>query len=112
LRTLLAAAIRAPSPHNVQPWRVHILGPDQAELQIEEHRTLPAEDVEGSFIILTMGMFLETLRIVAAHHGLALDARAGPRPRRLHRRLASRTEAQIPFARLPSASRAKRCSSF
>jgi hypothetical protein len=100
-RTLLAAAIRAPSPHNVQPWRIHVLGPDQAELRIEKHRTLPAEDVEGSFIILTMGMFIETLRIVAAHHGLALDATpVADLGDYTVARLASRTEAQIPFARL------------
>ena len=71
--TLLAHALLAPSPHNVQPWRVRILDDTNAELWIEKRRTLPKEDVTGSFIILTMGIFIETLRIVASHHGLALE---------------------------------------
>jgi len=100
-RELLATAIRAPSPHNVQPWRVHVTSPTEAELRLEMHRTLPAEDVEGSFIILTMGLFVETLRIAAAARGLALDdqplADLGDFTAA---RLATRTEAQIPFARL------------
>lgn len=100
-RALLAAAIRAPSPHNVQPWRLHVRSPAEAELRIEMRRTLPNEDVEGSFIILTMGLFVETLRIVAAHRGLAVDdeplADLGEYSAS---RLATRTESVIPFARL------------
>src|SRR5690349_13448155 len=72
-RALLETAIQSPSPHNVQPWRVRIAGDHAAELWIEKRRTLPKEDVTGSFIILTMGMFLETLEIAAAHRGLAVD---------------------------------------
>ncbi len=72
-RELLHHACLAPSPHNVQPWRIRILGPTDAELWIEQSRTLPHEDVTGSFIILTMGLFLETLRIVAAHRGWLVD---------------------------------------
>ena len=53
--TLLETAIHAPSPHNVQPWRVRILSEDRADLLIEKRRTLPKEDTTGSFIILTMG---------------------------------------------------------
>lgn len=70
---LLDVARTAPSPHNVQPWRIRVVSDVEAELWIEKRRTLPQEDVTGSFIILTMGMFVETLRIVAAHHGFALD---------------------------------------
>lgn len=64
-RTLLETAIHAPSPHNVQPWRVKILDETNAELYIDSHRTLPKEDVTGSFIISTMGMFIEALDILA-----------------------------------------------
>lgn len=82
-RTLLETAIHAPSPHNVQPWRLRILSdapspssiqaPLQAELLIEKHRTLPKEDPTGSFIILTMGLFIEALQILAANSLLSLE---------------------------------------
>lgn len=71
--TLLATAIHAPSPHNVQPWRVRILSDNHAELLIEKRRTLPKEDPTGSFIILTMGLFIEALSILAANRALQLE---------------------------------------
>jgi hypothetical protein len=71
--SLLANAIHAPSPHNVQPWRVRILSYNEAELLIDSARTLPREDPTGSFIILTMGLFIEALRLLAAHEGLQLE---------------------------------------
>jgi hypothetical protein len=67
--------VRCPSPHNVQPWRLRVHDESHAELLIERARTLPDEDVEGSFIVLTMGMFVEHLDLVAAHAGRRLDAR-------------------------------------
>jgi phenylacetate-CoA ligase len=51
--SLLETAIHAPSPHNVQPWRVRVLNDTEADLFIDSHRTLPKEDPTGSFIILT-----------------------------------------------------------
>ncbi|HEY6805260.1 MAG TPA: hypothetical protein VI306_16915 [Pyrinomonadaceae bacterium] len=69
---LLTTAVRAPSPHNVQPWRLRIVSDDEADLFIDSSRTLPKEDPTGSFIILTMGMFLEALRLLAANNGFAL----------------------------------------
>jgi hypothetical protein len=71
--TLLETAIHAPSPHNVQPWRLRITSDETADLLIERHRTLPKEDPTGSFIILTMGLFIETLTILAANRSLKLD---------------------------------------
>jgi hypothetical protein len=71
-KTLLETAIHAPSPHNVQPWRVRILSDDRADLLIEKRRTLPKEDPTGSFIILTMGLFIEALRILAANKAFQL----------------------------------------
>lgn len=70
--SLLEIAIHSPSPHNVQPWRVRILNDREADLFIDSTRTLPKEDLTGSFIILTMGMFIEALRLLAAHNGFAL----------------------------------------
>ena len=65
--SLLESAIHSPSPHNVQPWRVRILNEYEADLFIDSDRTLPKEDPTGSFIILTMGLFIEALRLLAAH---------------------------------------------
>ncbi len=72
-RTLLETAIHAPSPHNVQPWRVRIKSDTEAQLFIEKRRTLPKEDVTGSFIILTMGLFIEALSILAANRAYKLS---------------------------------------
>lgn len=70
---ILEIAIHTPSPHNVQPWRVKITSDRAAELYIDSRRTLPKEDVTGSFIILTMGMFIEALKILAAPKGFHLS---------------------------------------
>lgn len=71
--TLLESAIHSPSPHNVQPWRVRVLNGFEADLFIDSQRTLPKEDTTGSFIILTMGMFIEALRLLAATLGFRLE---------------------------------------
>jgi hypothetical protein len=52
---------------------VRILNGTQADLFIDSHRTLPKEDPTGSFIILTMGMFIEALRLLAAQKGFRLE---------------------------------------
>jgi len=100
-RALLETATLAPSPHNVQPWRLRVRDATCAELLIERARTLPDEDVEGSFIVLTMGLFVESLRIVAAHEGLGLeDALLLPFESFRADALRRRTEALVPFAEL------------
>ena len=71
--SLLATAIHSPSPHNVQPWRVRLISDSEADLLIDSARTLPKEDTTGSFIILTMGLFIEALSVVASHKGLQLE---------------------------------------
>ncbi len=70
---IIATAIHSPSPHNVQPWLVKILSETEAELYIDSKRTLPKEDITGSFIILTMGIFLEALNILAKPKGFSLE---------------------------------------
>lgn len=72
-KQLLETAIYTPSPHNVQPWRLRILSDEHADLLIEKRRTLPKEDPTGSFIILSMGLFIEALTIVAGNHSFKLD---------------------------------------
>lgn len=72
-RKILETALSTPSPHNVQPWRVRLIDDWNAELLIDSTRTLPKEDVTGSFIILAMGMFIESISILAAQNNFQLD---------------------------------------
>ena len=70
---ILEYAIQAPSPHNVQPWKVRIRDDSEADLFIDSTRTLPKEDLTGSFIILTMGMFIESIGILAKPLGYRIS---------------------------------------
>ena len=99
--TLLETAIHAPSPHNVQPWRVRVNSDREADLFIDKERTLPKEDVTGSFIILTMEMFIEALGLLAAHRGMRLEHSLHHDPSRYTpEAIAATRETMLPFARL------------
>lgn len=69
---IIQTALRTPSPHNTQPWRLRITGDRHATLFMEAARTLPDEDTTGQFLRCAMGMFLESLRIVSANAGFTL----------------------------------------
>lgn len=100
-KTLLETAIHTPSPHNVQPWRLHIVSDDSAELLIEKRRTLPKEDLTGSFIILTMGLFIEALTILAANRSLKLTYELySPLSQYTPQHIAEAAVELLPFARL------------
>lgn len=100
-KALLETAIRAPSPHNVQPWKVRLLSDREADLLIDRDRTLPKEDLSGSFIILTMGMFIEALSIAAANRGMRLEHSLHQDPSRFTTEaIAATADALLPFARL------------
>jgi nitroreductase len=71
--TLLETAMQTPSPHNVQPWRIRLVSEREAELYIDRNRTLPKEDVTGSFILSAMGMFIEAIALLAAPRGFNLE---------------------------------------
>jgi len=74
-REILSLARHAPSPHNVQPWRIQLLSTREAELFIDGGRTLPKEDFTGSFLISAMGMLLEAIDLLAAPHRMRLEYR-------------------------------------
>lgn len=100
-KQLLETAVYAPSPHNVQPWRMRILSDYTAELLIEKRRTLPKEDTTGSFIIMTMGLFIEALSIVAANSSLKLEFQLSQPASRFTAREIEQTAAELlPFATL------------
>jgi nitroreductase len=72
-RDLLALARWAPSPHNVQSWQLRPLADDRAELLVDERRTLPVEDPLGRFVVVGLGVFVETLAVAAHAQGYELD---------------------------------------
>ena len=99
--TLLEAASHSPSPHNVQPWRVQLVSDLEADLFIDSQRTLPKEDITGSFIILTMGMFIEALRLLAAAEGYRLEHTEYHEPSWFAREILKNHEPTVfPFARM------------
>ncbi len=100
-KKLLETARYAPSPHNVQPWRLRILSDETAELLIEKRRTLPKEDPTGSFIILSMGLFIEALTIVARNSARKLDfSLSQPASRFTPDHIAKTQTELLPFAKL------------
>lgn len=100
-RTLLETARYAPSPHNVQPWRLRILSDDTADLLIEKRRTLPKEDPTGSFIILSMGLFIEALSVVAEISSFKLTFQLHKSPSDFTPEHIAKAEGELlPFARL------------
>jgi hypothetical protein len=100
-KELLETAVYAPSPHNVQPWRLRILSEETSDLLIEKRRTLPKEDPTGSFIILSMGLFIEALTILARNLSLKLDFHLYQPASAFTPDQIARTETELlPFARL------------
>jgi nitroreductase len=71
--SILEVARHAPSPYNAQPWRLRVLDDATAEVYVERARTLPEEELTGRYLALSMGLFVESLRLVAAQRGLRLD---------------------------------------
>jgi hypothetical protein len=68
---ILSAALRAPSAHNAQPWRIR-LGVGRYELHYDHHDYLPA-DADDRDAYLCMGAFCETLALAAAREGMLAD---------------------------------------
>lgn len=100
-REILSVARHAPSPHNVQPWRVRIHSATEAELFIDGMRTLPKEDYTGSFLLSAMGMFLEAIELLAAARGLGLEFELHRSSAWFAEKVRADTVAEmIPFARL------------
>jgi hypothetical protein len=70
-RRVLVAALRAPSAHNAQPWRIRMSG-QRYELHYDHHDYLPA-DPDDRDAYLCMGAFCETLALAATREGLRAD---------------------------------------
>ena len=63
-----------PSPHNIQPWRLHLLSATEAELYADPHRLLPVTDPTSAFTIAGLGMFVEYLSVAMQSRGYEITA--------------------------------------
>jgi len=85
---VLSYAILCPNPHNKQPWRVHLTGPNSLDLYVDADRLLPETDPFHRQIHIGQGTFLETLSIAAT--GLGHEAQISYFPQGMY----SNTELQ------------------
>lgn len=70
---VLAYAILAPNPHNMQPWRMRLDGENSFTLFCDSNRLLPQTDPPNRQITIGFGCFLELARMAAAEKGYGLD---------------------------------------
>ena len=70
---ILQTASRAPSSHNIQPWRVKVLEPRRWIVCADPARRLPAVDPDNREPLLSIGAFLENLALAAGSLGLRAD---------------------------------------
>ncbi len=72
-RDALSYAILAPNSHNLQPWLVELVGEDEVVLHVDRTRLLPETDPLDRQITISLGCFLEQLRLAATATGHAVD---------------------------------------
>ncbi len=75
---VLAYAILAPSPHNMQPWRIALGGEGEFTVYCDLDRVLPQTDPPNRQITIGFGCFLELCRQAAAEAGLRADIDSFP----------------------------------
>ncbi|MGY2085682.1 Acg family FMN-binding oxidoreductase [Blastococcus sp. SYSU DS0539] len=69
---VVAAATRAPSIHNTQPWRF-VARPDRLELFLDPGRALPVLDPSGRQQVISCGIALEFAVVALAARGEGAD---------------------------------------
>lgn len=62
-------AMLAPNPHNLQSWRLKLVGTDRLDLFVDLQRLLPHTDPLGRQVLIGQGTFLELYRMAAAERG-------------------------------------------
>lgn len=73
LLTALSYAVLAPNPHNMQPWRIHLLSETAFELYPNAERMLPHTDPPSRQLTIGFGCFLEVFRLAAAQLGRSVS---------------------------------------
>jgi hypothetical protein len=74
----LSWAILAPNSHNMQPWKVDLSRPGTAVLYPDLDRMLPETDPFNRQITVSLGCFLELLRMAALDDRLAVETELFP----------------------------------
>jgi nitroreductase len=69
---VVAAATRAPSIHNTQPWRF-VAGPDRLDVFLDTDRALPVLDPTGRQQVISCGSAIEFAVVALAAAGHAAD---------------------------------------
>ncbi|MEW6264779.1 MAG: hypothetical protein AB1641_17030 [Thermodesulfobacteriota bacterium] len=103
-RRILGYAALAPSGHNIQPWVVKPLGPDEWIIGADPERRLPAVDPLNREVMLSLGAFSENLALAAGALGLTAEmevlAQSSLDTDVLRVRLSEGTPTDYPLARL------------
>jgi hypothetical protein len=68
-KIVLAYALLAINPHNIQPWKVQLPGDGEIMLYLDHDRLFPEGDPFHRQVHIAQGTFLENLVIAASHHG-------------------------------------------
>jgi hypothetical protein len=72
----LVIAARAPSSHNMQPWKVDLTSrPDKMALYVDTRYLLPASDPESRQTIVSLGGFIELLCMAANADGFHCEVK-------------------------------------
>jgi hypothetical protein len=77
-RFMLAHALLAPNPHNLQPWIADLREAGRIHLNCDAERVLPETDPFGRQILIGFGAFIELAVIAAAQRGVAVKVELFP----------------------------------
>jgi len=77
-RFMLAHALLAPNPHNLQPWIADLREPGRIHLTCDGDRLLPETDPFGRQILIGCGAFIELAVIAATQRGISVRVELFP----------------------------------
>jgi len=69
----LSYALLAPNAHNRQPWLVELKGGDTVVVWRDKSRELPQTDPFHRQLVISLGCFLEQMKIAAAEKGVGVN---------------------------------------